>query len=77
MDDVEYFIQLSLDDIHRKADISASRLNYQCFKGILNKVSDTVSYNKDILSEEEIEKFLEVLMKMYYLQLRVHKLGNS
>lgn len=56
MDDVEYFIQLSLDDIHRKADISASRLNYQCFKGILNKVSDTVSYNKDILSEEEIEK---------------------
>lgn len=56
MDDVEYFIQLSLDDIHRKADISASRLNYQCFKGILNKASDTVSYNKDILSEEEIEK---------------------
>lgn len=56
MDDVEYFIHLSLDDIHRKADISASRLNYQCFKGILNKVSDTVSYNTDILSEEEIEK---------------------
>lgn len=56
MDDVEYFIQLKLEDIHRKADISASRLNYQCFKGILNKTSDTVSYNKDILSEEEIEK---------------------
>ncbi len=56
MDDVEYFIQLSLDDIHRKADISASRLNYQCFKGILNKASDTVSYNTVILSEEEIEK---------------------
>lgn len=33
MDDVEYFIQVCLDDIHRKADISASRLNYQCFKG--------------------------------------------
>lgn len=56
MDDVEYFIQLCLDDIHRKADISASRLNYQCFKGILNKTSDNVSYNADILSEEEIEK---------------------
>lgn len=56
MDDVEYFIHLNLDDIHRKADISASRLNYQCFKGILNKVSDTVSYNTDILTEEEIEK---------------------
>lgn len=56
MDDVEYFIHLSLDDIHRKADFSASRLNYQCFKGILNKVSDTVSYNTEILSEEEIEK---------------------
>ena len=56
MDDVEYFIQLKIDDIHRQADITASRLNYQCFKGILNKTSDTVSYNKDILSEEEIEK---------------------
>lgn len=56
MDDVEYFIQLCLDDIHRKADISASRLNYQCFKGILNKTSDKVSYNINILSEEEIEK---------------------
>ena len=56
MDDVEYFIQLCLDEIHRKADISASRLNYQCFKGILNKTSDKVSYNIDILSEEEIEK---------------------
>lgn len=56
MDDVEYFIRLCLDDIHRKADISASRLNYQCFKGILNKTSDKVSYNINILSEEEIEK---------------------
>lgn len=56
MDDVEYFIQLCLDDIRRKADISASRLNYQCFKGILNKTSDKVSYNTSILSEEEIEK---------------------
>lgn len=56
MDDVEYFIQLNLDDIHRKADMSASRLNYQCFKGILNKASDRVSYDIDILSEEEIER---------------------
>ena len=56
MDDVEYFIQLCLDDIHRKADISASRLNYQCFKGILNKTSDKVPYDINILSEEEIEK---------------------
>lgn len=56
MDDVEYFIQCHLIDIHRKADMSASRLNYQCFKGILNKTSDTVSYNEEILSEEEIEK---------------------
>lgn len=55
MDDVEYFIQLCLDDIHRKADISASRLNYQCFKGILNKASDSVKYDKNILSDEEIE----------------------
>lgn len=56
MDDVEYFIQLCLDDIHRNADISASRLNYQCFKGILNKTSDNVQYDASILSEEEIEK---------------------
>ena len=56
MDDVEYFIQLKLDDIHRQADISASRLNYQCFKGILNKTSDQVPYDTGILSEEEIEK---------------------
>ena len=56
MDDVEFFIQQNLDGIHRKADISASRLNYQCFKGILNKNSDNVSYDKEILSEDEIEK---------------------
>lgn len=56
MDDVEFFIQLCLDDIRRKADRSASRLNYQCFKGILKKASDHVLYNKDILDEGEIEK---------------------
>lgn len=56
MDDVEYFIQLNLDDIRRQADISASRLNYQCFKGILNKSSDSVKYNKEILSASAIEK---------------------
>lgn len=56
MDDVEYFIQANLEDIHRKADISASRLNYQCFKGILNKTSDAVIYDPGILTEEEIEK---------------------
>lgn len=56
MDDVDYFIQLCLDDIRRKADISATRLNYQCFKGILNKASDNVSYDPNIMSEEEIEK---------------------
>lgn len=56
MDDVEYYIQLCLTDIQRKADISASRLNYQCFKGILNKVSDKAEYKKEILSEEEIQK---------------------
>jgi len=59
MDDVEYFIQLSLDDIRRKSDISASRLNFQCFKGILNKDSDSVKYNQDILSKEEIEKVFD------------------
>lgn len=56
MDDVERFIKLRLDEIRQQADISASRLNYQCFKGILNKASDTVPYNPDILSPEEIEK---------------------
>lgn len=56
MDDVEDYIRLRLEEIRRKADLSASRLNYQCFKGILNKNSDTVPYNADILSEEEIEK---------------------
>ena len=56
MDDVDYFISMSLDDIRKEANISASRLNYQCFKGILNKTSDNVKYNKEILSEEEIEK---------------------
>lgn len=56
MDDVEYFIQANLEDIHRKADISASRLNYQCFKGILNKTSDTVVYDPGMLAEGEIEK---------------------
>lgn len=56
MDDVDYFITMSLEDIRKEANISASRLNYQCIKGILNKTSDDVKYNKEILSEEEIEK---------------------
>lgn len=56
MDDVEYFIRLNLDDIRRKADMSASRLNYQCFKGILSRASDKAKYVKEILSSEEIEK---------------------
>ncbi|MBE6749054.1 MAG: ATP-binding cassette domain-containing protein [Ruminococcaceae bacterium] len=55
MDDVEFFIQRSLENIKRKADISASRLNYQCFKGILSKISDSVEFNEDILSKESIE----------------------
>ena len=62
MDDVEYFIQLCLDDIHRKADISASRLNYQCFKGILNKTKS--------------KKFLAVSTKMYFLLKKVPKFSN-
>lgn len=56
MDDVESFIRARLAEIQRKADISASRLNYQCFKGILNKASDEVSYDVNILSDKEIEK---------------------
>ena len=55
MDDVEYFIQMTIDDIKRKADISASRLNYQCFSGILKKTSDTVNYDPSLLSDEEIQ----------------------
>lgn len=56
MDDVEYFIKMTIDDIKQKADISASRLNYQCFSGILRKVSDTVHYDSSILSSDEIQK---------------------
>lgn len=56
MDDVEFFIQSSLENIQRKADISASRLNYQCFKGILSKNSDSVEFHEEILSKESIEK---------------------
>lgn len=56
MDDVEFFIQTCIEDIHEKADMSATRLNYQCFKGILNKTSDKVIYDTNLLSEEEIEK---------------------
>lgn len=56
MDDVDYFIRYELDNIHKKSDFSAARLNYQCFKGILNKVSDSVVFDKSILSAEEIEK---------------------
>lgn len=56
MDDVEFYIQLTLENIRREADISASRLNYQCFKGILNRESDKVKYDKKILSSSEIEK---------------------
>ena len=56
MDDVDYFIQYELDTIRKKSNFSATRLNYQCFKGILNKASDKVKHNKDILSTEEIEK---------------------
>lgn len=55
MDDVEFFIQMTIEDIRRKADISASRLNYQCFSGILNKASDDVHYDPSILSHNEIE----------------------
>lgn len=56
MDDVKYFIKLCLNDISRNADFTASRLNYQCFKGILNKASESVEYDKNILAEEEIKK---------------------
>ena len=63
MDDVDFFIQIALDDIHRKFDISASRLNYECFKGILNKVSDNVAYNNEILSDVEIEKVFGSITK--------------
>lgn len=56
MDDVDYYIKKSIDEIHKMVDISASRLNYQCFKGILNKTSDAVRYDSGILTEEEIEK---------------------
>ena len=75
MDDVDFFIQLALDDIHRKADISAARLNYQCFKGILGRASDRVSYEKELLSSEEIEKVFgsiteEVLSPEEAIQIR-------
>lgn len=63
MDDVDFFIQIALDDIHRKFDISASRLNYECFKGILNKTSDNVAYDKAILSDVEIEKVFGSITK--------------
>ncbi len=86
MDDVEYFIRLSLDDIQMQADISASRLNYQCFKGILNKVSEKVTYNKKILAKEEIEKVFgsineEVLSSLESMQiqkqlLEMESIGN-
>lgn len=56
MDDVGYYIDMCLDEIKRKANISANRLNYQCFKGILNKTSDNVKYNKEILRIDAIEK---------------------
>lgn len=76
MDDVAYFIQLALDDINKKADISAARLNYQCFKGILSKASDSVSYDKNLLSSEEIEKVFgsiteEVLSPEEAIQIRL------
>lgn len=63
MDDVDYFIQIELDDIHKKFDISASRLNYECFKGILNKTSDSVAYDNGILSDVEIEKVFGSITK--------------
>lgn len=63
MDDVDFFIQIELDDIHKKFDISASRLNYECFKGILNKTSDSVAYDNGILSDVEIEKVFGSITK--------------
>lgn len=56
MGDVERFIEESLDKIRHEASVSATKLNYQCFKGILNKASNDVIYNSEILSEEAIEK---------------------
>ena len=56
MDDVEFFIEATLDEIRRKSEISASRLNYQCFRGILSKASDEVPYDRSILAEEELQK---------------------
>lgn len=63
MDDVNFFIQVALDEIHRQFDISASRLNYECFKGILNKVSDSVTYNNEILTDIEIAKVFGSITK--------------
>lgn len=56
MNDVERFIRQELEDIREKSDVSAAKLNYQCFKGILNKTSDKIPFSKNILSPEEIEK---------------------
>ncbi|HII4446592.1 AAA family ATPase [Clostridium perfringens] len=56
MKDVEYEINKCLEEIKIKADRSANRLNYQCFKGILNKASYKIEYNKEILQIDAIEK---------------------
>lgn len=63
MDDVNVFIQVALNEIQKKFDISASRLNYECFKGILNKTSDSVLYDNEILSDTEIEKVFGSITK--------------
>lgn len=56
MDDVEFYISASLYDIKQHADMSATRLNYQCFKGILNKTSYDIKYDASILTSESIER---------------------
>lgn len=56
MDDVEYFIKLRLSKIQDEAFKSVSRLTYRCFKDILNKNMDNVSYNENILSDNEIKE---------------------
>ncbi len=56
MDDVKHYIDVCLKEIERKANLSASRLNYQCFKGILNKNNEEIVYDPELLTEDEIEK---------------------
>lgn len=59
MDDVEFYLSRWMNKIRDVSNLSSSKLNFQCFKDILNKNVNKIKYDNSILQKEEIKKVFE------------------